>query len=119
MYSWVCDPCDYTSPLFASLNLLKLPDLINLSIASFIFRCSNGNLPNKFKTFFTQNSQIQKYNTRQRNNFHAFPCNNNNAQKSLRNRSVNIWNSLHLNDKTFLTLSSLKKHLKKYFLSKY
>ena len=114
-----CDPYDHTSPLFSSLNLLKFTDLINVSIASFIFKCLNSNLPNKFKTFFTQNSQIHKYNTRQCTDFHAFPTYSNNAQKSLRNRLVNIWNSLPCRDKTFNSLISFKSHLKRYFMSNY
>ena len=64
----------HTSPLFSSLNLLKFPDIIKINIASFTFKCINSNVPNNFKTFFTENSQIHNYNTRQRKYIQYFPC---------------------------------------------
>lgn len=106
---------DHTSPLFASLKLLKLPDIVNLSIACFIFRCENSNVPRKFKNLYNHNTQIHDYNTRQSSELHRFPCQNN-AQKSLRYRSVIVWNSLPLKSRRFSTINGFKNHLKKYFL---
>ena len=110
---------DHTSPLFSSLNLLKLPDLINTNIATFAFRCIHGNLSNYFKAFFMENNQIHSYNTRQRDNIHSFPCRNNTALSSLRNRAVNLWNSLPLKIKSLNTVSQFRKHLKAFFILAY
>ena len=58
---------DHTTPLFCSLNLLKLSDLINTNIATFTFNCIYGNLPNNLSSFFTENNQVHNYNNRRRN----------------------------------------------------
>ena len=97
--------CDHTSPLFSSLKLLKLHDIVNLNIACFIFKCINSNVPQKFKDLYAYNTQIHAYNTRQSLDLHLFPCQNI-AQKSLRYRSVNVWNSLPLKSQRFFTTIS-------------
>ena len=111
---------DHTSPLFSSLNLLKLSDLILTNIASFTFKCINGKLSyNHFKTFFTKNSNIHSYNTRHRDNLHSFPCRTNAALNRLRNRAANVWNSLPLYIKSSKSLNLLRKRTKAYFIDNY
>ncbi|KAJ8044616.1 RNA-directed DNA polymerase from mobile element jockey [Holothuria leucospilota] len=46
-------PRDETSGLFASLNLLKFHDVVNISLIIFTFRCLNKLLPSSFSSFYT------------------------------------------------------------------
>lgn len=51
-------PQDPTSSLFASLNLLKLPDFITQSLTIFSYRCLNNLLPTSFSSLYTVKSHV-------------------------------------------------------------
>lgn len=44
----------HSSPIFKHLDIVKLPDLVFLSIAVFMHKLHNRRLPVTFDTFFTQ-----------------------------------------------------------------
>ena len=111
---------DHTSPLFQSLKILKLPDLISVNIALFTYRCINCvNLPNFFCTLFTKNDKIHSYSTRQHDLIHPFPFRTKRSSKNLRNRAVNLWNSLPPNVTNCRTTKSFKKYIKSFFIDNY
>ena len=53
----------HSLPLFSSLKLLKVDDLYELSISSFVYECHNNLAPTLFTDYFTQISAIHSYNT--------------------------------------------------------
>ena len=110
---------DPTSSLFASLNLLKLPDVITLSLVIFTYRCLNNLLPTSFSTFYTTDSHVHPYYTRQSANPHPVLVNLNNHKRSLKYRSISIWNSLPPNFWSKPSIASLRKGLSSYFLNSY
>jgi hypothetical protein len=55
---------DHTSPIFKSLKVIKLCDLVTLHIAVFMFKFHNQMLPSAFSSFFTSVETIHHYNTR-------------------------------------------------------
>ena len=55
---------EYSSPLFKQLGIIKLFDLVTLSISVFMYKFHNKLLPSTFNTFFTRFSKIHNYNTR-------------------------------------------------------
>ena len=59
-----------TSPLFKSLHLLKLPDLITHNTLLFMYKFKYGLLPSTFSDFFPLNSAIHNVNTRGKNKFY-------------------------------------------------
>ena len=87
-------PRDHTNDFFKSLNLMKLSDIINLNMATFVYRSCNNMLPNSFNQFFTTNSSFHDHYTRQCNNLHTMKCRNNTIRNCLRYRAATFWNSL-------------------------
>ena len=81
-------------PLFASLNLLKLNDMITSNIATFTFRCLKGVLPPNFDSFYMRNSLVHNYSTRQADHLRIEPYRIFKCCLSLKYRSVRIWNNL-------------------------
>ena len=55
---------EHSSPIFKCLNIVKLPDLVFLNIAVFMYNFHNRRLPSVFDTFFTQVNKRYIYNTR-------------------------------------------------------
>ena len=50
---------EHSSSIFKRLNIVKLPDLVTLSIAVFMYKFHNRPLPLVFDTFFTQVMSIK------------------------------------------------------------
>ena len=110
---------DHTNDLFKSLNLLKLIDLINLYVASFVYRSLHKMLPHSLKAYFTHNSSIHSHNTRQADHLHTRKCLNNLYRKSLHYRAITLWNPLPPTLKAKPSLVSFRKNLQRYFISLY
>ena len=112
-------PRDHTGSLFQTLNLLKLQDIINLGIASFTYRFIHNLLPHTFSNFFTINSFVHNYNTRNPQLLLHTVNRTSSSHLSLRYRAINIWNSL---PKTVIdrpSLRSFRYNLSKSYLSTY
>ena len=58
-----------SSPIFFSLNTLKVSDINKLQIASFVYQYNSGLLPNCFDNLFTARNTIHSYGTRHNNQF--------------------------------------------------
>ena len=58
------EPTAHSSPLFLDLKILKLGDIYQLYISSFVFECHNDIAPAHFRNFFRPISSIHSYNTR-------------------------------------------------------
>ena len=55
---------EHSSPLFKSLKLIKLQDLVKICTAVFMFKFHNSLLPSTFNSFFVPVNEIHNYNTR-------------------------------------------------------
>ena len=58
------EPTAHSSPLFSDLKILKLGNIYQLFISSFVFECYNDIAPAHFRFFFRPISSIHSYNTR-------------------------------------------------------
>ena len=110
---------DSTSNLFLSLNLLKLPDLININLATIAYRATNNNLPPPFVNIFRTNKDTHNYNTRQSNNIHCVLCRSNIIRFNSCNRAIDYWNSLSIDIQSCKSLACLKKTLKRNCIMNY
>lgn len=81
-------PRDHTNGLFTSHKLLKLPDIIKFGIASFTYRSLNNTLPDYFSNYFSHNSSIHDYNTRQSTFLHQDTIKTSSQHSSLLNRAI-------------------------------
>ena len=66
-----------SGPLFDSLQILKLNDLFQLQVASFVYECINSLAPIYFKNYFTSIHTVSGTGTRQawKGDLHALRCN--------------------------------------------
>ena len=100
---------DHTSPIFRSLNLLKIQDIHKFSI-----------LVHMHKKFNDNNFRVShSINTRNRNLanpvFHRLTV----TQQAVSFKGPLYWNNLPVNLREIKSLPAFKFHLKKYLISQY
>ena len=61
------DFCAHTSPLFKSLNVLKIKDLFNHKIGSLMWDFDHHSLPDSLASMFTRRDEIHNRNLRDQN----------------------------------------------------
>ena len=110
---------DPTDPLFFRFKTLKVDDINTLQIALFMYRFQSNQLPETFDNIFRLNSAIHKYPTRISTDIHLFNPVTKLAHRSIRHAGPDTWNSIPLNVRRSLTISSFKLELKKTILIKY
>ena len=91
------EPKSHSEPLFKSLNLLKLNDVIKSQILSFVYQWSRRLLPPCFSKYFNFTSSVHSYSTRQSHNRNLHVASVNTSQYglcSLKFTGPRLWNSL-------------------------
>ena len=111
--------CAHTSKHFLALNLLKLSDLINMNLASFIYRVTHNCVPSSLTNVFKTNNQIHIHYTRQSSNIHCPPCRTSLIRHNTFNRAIDFWNSLSTNTQGCNSLVKLRKYIKQICIRKY
>ena len=106
-----------SAPIFDSLRILKLNDIITYQITSFVFECMHNLAPSYFHGF-TSTERIHNIGTRQsiRGELFALRCNTTQyGLRSIHYSGVRLWNSLPLEIRNSSSLSSFKNKLKNVF----
>ena len=85
---------DSVESVFLNLKLIKFPDINSYLICKFMFRYHKGEVPEIFANFFTHNSEIHRYFTRQHNYLHIPLERKNFGKFNIRYRGAIIWNHL-------------------------
>ena len=84
----------HTEPLFKKLNILKVEDLLKLSILKFYFKYQNHQLPNYFSLLpFTRNYNQHHYPTRSQNDVYRPLVKHEFAKKCIRYQLPQIVNN--------------------------
>ena len=113
------DGLAHTSPLFKSLNLLKVPDINVLQTALFVFSSKHDLLPQACSGYFIHNLDIHQHYTRSCSKYH-FSCVSTNIRKySIRYNGPLIWNSIPESIKASVSTVVFKKTVKHYLIDKY
>ena len=104
---------DHSSPIFKRLIIVKLPDLVFLNVAVFMYKFHSRLLQTVFDTFFTQVNKRLKYNVRSALNiFYTLPkIRTNYGIFKIRLKGPKVWNSISENSESF-SLSKLKESVK-------
>ena len=76
----------HTDPLFKSLKLLKIKDIIDVQCMKYWYKFVNNNVPNYFASLFRYNHELYKIQTRSHERLHLYPFRTSNAHNSLRHR---------------------------------
>ena len=111
-----------SDPLFDRLQVLKLADLFQVQVLSFVYECVNKIAPSYFSGYFTGINMIHNIGTRQskKGDLYALRCNTTKyGIRSIHYSGVRMWNSLPSDIKASKSLSDFKKTLKSYLLASY
>ena len=105
----------HSSPLFKSLQIIKISDLINLNVILFMHKFHNDLLPSVFNNYFTLISRTHNYNTRLASKHsYSIPSKDklcNIRLCNIRFQGGKLWNSLDESLK-FLSMIQLKNNFK-------
>ncbi len=81
----------HTTPLFHTLNILKLQDLYKLQLANFIYGLNKGIHPSSLQQLYHINSEKHNYNTRNKDNPSIRKHDTNAAAGSMFSQSYKLW----------------------------
>ena len=111
---------EHSNPLFSKLKILKLPDLVFLHTALFMYDFHSGNLPVSFSNFFLQVNQKHSYNTRlsSKSSYCLPKVRTNFGKFNIRYAGAKCWNSVSESFKK-LRKDKFKEKLNDDFLRSY
>ena len=109
---------DHTDPLFLECKLLKVNSVYEYAIAIFMYKIKNDISPKCMKEYFSINSDIHSYNTRQASLYHVPNYRNDKCQVSIKYQGPTIWNNIPEDIRNSSSLNSFKIHVKRYLLIK-
>jgi len=109
----------HAAPGFKELELLTIADISKLQLSEFMYKYSRNLLPETFRDYFTLNTEIHHYKTRQTNNYHFFSITTCIKKYSTKFSGPKLWNSLPTELKSIKSLPAFKRQLKSLLLSSY
>ena len=104
-----------------NFKLLKLSELFELRLLTFVFDSVNKSSPTCFHDFFLLNSSVHQYSTRQASQGDLYMFRKNSLQyglKSIRYLGARLWNALSVELRNASSKILFKTKLKSYLLSK-
>ena len=105
-----------SAPLFKSLLILPIYDLVTLNTLIFMFSVNSKLLPEKYCNMFVLNSNFHSYSTRQKHYFHLPKVRLTLSLNSLSYVGIKLWNQLEESIRSSSTLSRFKKLCRTYLL---
>ena len=114
--------CAHNTPvakLYKNFNTLSLPDLHSYQILRFVhtFIYCHSKLPCVFSEYFSSNSAVHAYNTRNKDSLHLESFHSSLGQRSINFKGSVLWNALPEELKRISSVQVFKKKLKSYFIN--
>jgi len=109
----------HTNNLFSKFKILKLLDMHNLHLASYMHKMYHSELPNSLNKKLVTNAHIHEYNTRHQLDPRIPKLRQTLASRSLYFQSCEFWHQLHSDFKNIPVHSVFISKLKKHLLYKY
>ena len=114
----------HSTPIFQTLGLIKLDDVIRVNILNFVYDFIHNLLPEEFKDFYTFRYEIHNYNNRfVKDSLYINRVNTvNYGIKTICYQGPLIWNELIVDKPLFISMhtkSTFQYNIKKYFMSSY
>ena len=109
-----------SAPIFLTLRLLKLQDLFEMKLLTFVYEAVNKLSPSCFHEFFDVLSQVHQHDTRQARKGDILLTRKNSLQyglKSIRYAGAKSWNSILHVIKQAPTVMSFRHQLKLHFFA--
>ena len=104
-----------TTPLFSDLKILKLHDLFQFKLLSFVYDCVNKTSPSCFHSFFDLVQSVHQHCTRQATKKDIFLMQKNTAQyglRSVRYFGAKCWNEIPMDIRKSYSTISFRRKLK-------
>ena len=107
-----------SSPIFLNLKILRLHDLFQLKLLSFVYDSVNKISPACFHSFFPLVESVHQYGTRQVTKNCIFVCQKNTLQyglRSVRYHGAKCWNNISVEIRSSPSAYSFRRKLKAFF----
>ena len=98
---------------------MKLHDVTNYLIVTFMFKFYHKKLPRLFDSIFRFNSNVHDYSTRQSIKLHVPIIKTDHTKSTIRYAGVILWNVYSQNVTLDCTIDTFKKNLKTIFIDAY
>ena len=108
-----------SEPLFKELKVMKMHDVTNYLIVTFLFKFYHKKLPRIFDNMFRFNSIIHDHFTRQSIELHVPIVRTNHTKLTIRYAGVILWNIFSKKLSLACTIDTFKKNLKNIFIDAY
>ena len=111
-----------STPIFASLKILKLKDMIHRDILKFVFKSINHLSPSHFHNYFQLGNMVHNHGTRQAIRGDIFQPSRNTFLYGLRlikYLSVKLWNDIPTFIKMSTSINIFKSKLKEFLINGY
>ncbi len=111
-----------SAPIFHSLKILKLEDIIHSNILTFVYKALNKVTPTCFHNYFTPNSSVHRIGTRQATRgdlFKSFKNTTLYGLKTIKYFGSKLWNTLPLFIRISSSTSVFRSCLKTFFIDSY
>ena len=109
----------HSGPLFAKNNLLNITDMYTLELGVFMYKFSIDDLPMAFRDYFTERSNIHKYQTRHSDHYNLTRNKKSFSDHCIRTSGPILWNSLPKTLKQCKTVKHFRNTLKSDLIQKY
>ena len=108
-------------PIFSDLKILKVHDLFQLKMLSFVYDCINKIAPPYFHSFFELVDSVHQYSTRQATNNDIFLTQMNTLQyglRSVRYFGAKCWNDIPVEIKKSPSANNFRQKVKAYLFER-
>ena len=106
-----------TDKLHDEFNLLKVSDITNQEVLTFVYNFFSNRLPSIFKNYYQTFSENHSYNTRFANlSIRKIRRNNEFGAKSIKIRGSDLWNNLNSDIKESQNTKQFRRNYKKVIL---
>ena len=106
-----------TDKLHDDFDLLKVKDITNQEVLTFVYNFFSNGLPEIFSNYYQTFSESHSYNTRNASlRIIKSRRNNELGAKSIKNKGSDLWNKLNNNIKLSLNTKLFRLNYKKYIL---
>lgn len=111
----------HVTELYAKFFTLPVNELYKLQMATVMHKFYHHIeiLPGVFHNYFTRNSEVHRYSTRQQSDLHVCRANSALGQRSLKIRGCSIWNGLPTSLKEPCSVKCFRSKLKRYLMTKF
>ena len=111
----------HVTELYAKFFTLPVNELYKLQMATVMHKFYHHIeiLPGVFHNYFTRNSEVHRYSTRQQSDLHVCRVNSALGQRSLKIRGCSIWNGLPTSLKEPCSVKCFRSKLKRYLMTKF